>query len=408
MRQSFLITLLCLSLSGFSQVSKTLTIGEPAPNFIISVGPNSIRSFLMPQTNRIVLLHFWSSESPLSRENGRNLSKLLQRYQNTEYKSAEGFDVIAIAVQNNFKSWEHAISEDSIGNFTNGLALKEFNDEVCLNYGIKEVPANILVDENGVVIAIGPTMLALENILDEMKNYQPVRKDISGKLARSSGLGNVLANRKVYLLNGYGDSLSKTITDFNGQFRFIDIKLGQDLSIKADVPSNILNPDPPALYSPYGEYLMNGRAVGDGFSFHLPARAAKALTLRDTIPTSPLSGQLYITKNLAFKNEGKELTAKSEDELKVILSYLQKNRKLKLQIVTHTDARIDQESAMALTTRQALAIRSYLVKKGIQEYRITPVARGNSNLRKMCGSKTECTEEEHKLNRRVELQLYSD
>jgi outer membrane protein OmpA-like peptidoglycan-associated protein len=357
---------------------------------------------------RYVLLHFWSSYVGKSRATIGNLNHLAERYNKSTFINADGFEIIAIAVQTDKTGWQAAIKEDSLVNLTHGIAQRGYQDDVCKKFGVRSVPTGILIDQNGVVVAVNPRLAEVESYLDEAKNNKPVKKDVTGTLAQSSNKSEPIKFCRLYLFNYYGDSLQKTVTSDKGSFIFNEVKLNQDLVLKVDNKADINTSDPIALYSSQGEFMMDGRTKDQGFLFYIPSRNNHKLTQSDTNSITNYLGQIDVIKHLTFYTNGKGLTPKDEQELKPILELLQKNKIMQLELTTHTDARMDPKYATELTNNQAQAIKEFFIKKGVAVERIKTVARGNSELRKICEGGVDCREEDHQLNRRVEFLLYTN
>lgn len=410
MRKIFSIIFILLFIKSQSQGdSLLLKPGSRAPSFILNLRENTIQSFTMPYMRRLVLLHFWSSNVKKSRTLNKYLRRLAERYKNSQYRSADGFEIIAIAVQTDKNAWKEAITHDTLTNFTHGIALRGYNDEICKKYGVSSLPTDILIDDYGTILAVNPKMTDIETILDDRKNMQPVKKDIVGTLAQSSNKNEVIKYIKLYLFNYYGDSIAKTITTAKGGFIFSDVKLNQDFVLKVDNKIDITTSDPIALYAPNGEFLMDGRTKDKGFIFYISARYSNKLTEGDSLnPTKNYLGQIDVIKHLTFYTNGMGLTPKDEQQLNPIIAMLQKDRTTNVELITHTDARMDASYALELTTNQANAIKNYFLKKGVAAGRIKAVAKGNSELRKICEGTIDCREDDHKLNRRVEFLIYKN
>jgi hypothetical protein len=374
-------TFFCLSLPA-QQDSLLPLPGKKAPAFIVHLQANTIQSITFPYMNRIVLVHFWSTTNWYSRFMNDHLRRLAKRYKNASYKNADNFEVIAIAVQSDREEWKKTIREDSLFPFTNAIALRGMNDAVCRKYGVSSLPADFLIDESGTVLAVNPRPAEIEDLLDERKNFQPIRKDITGILAQSSNKNDVLKYSKIFLFNLYGDSLAKSITTEKGEFFFSEVKLSQDFLLKVDNKTDITTSDPIALYSPEGEFMLDGRTKDEGFVFNISSRNSTKLVKEDTAGSDHALGEIDVIKNLAFTAEGKSLTAKDEQDLRSILQRLQKNPELRLEFVTHTDIRLSAEEALQLTARQADAIKTFFIRKGIAATRIKAIAKGNSEVRK--------------------------
>ena len=116
--------------------------------------------------------------------------------------------------------------------------------------------------------------------------------------------------------------------------------------------------------------------------------------------------QVDVVKDLIFKNNGNELTPKDEQELNSIYLILEKNKSLSVEVITHTDTKLNENDAMELTNRQSVTIKNYFLKKGLSANRLKMVSKGNTQTRKKCSSPAECSEDEHRQNRRSEFIVF--
>ena len=376
--------------------------GDKAPSFVLQLTQNSVQSFPMPYLKRIVLVHFWSNSVSSSKAYNKYLNRLAGRYKNAMYRSAEGFEIIQVAVQSDKAAWSSTIKNDSLDNLINGIAVRGYNDEICKKFGVTQVPTDILIDENGTVIAVNLRLRDLESILDERKSYQPVKKDVIGTLALASNPADFLKFGKLFLFDGYGDSISQTTTNDHGGFVFSEVKLNQDFILKVDNKNDILTSDPLALYSYKGEKVMDGKTSEKGFIFYIPSNLSNVLTESDEGGGAGL-GPMNVTKALAYKTGGTELTPADEKELNDIYQILYKNKFLSVEVATHTDSKLEEKAALDLTTKQCITVKNFLLKKGISPARVKMSPKGITQPRKKC---TTCTEEDHKQNRRTEFMVY--
>ncbi len=377
--------------------------GDKAPGFVVNQ-QNAQQSFNMPYLNSAVLLHFWSTSVPESKKKNRALNRMAGRYKSAIYKTADGFELVGIAVQSDKKAWAEDIQNDSLNNFNNCIAQKGFNDDVCKKYGITSLPADVLIDEKGYVIALNPKITLIEDLLDEKKNFVPLKKDIKGTIGHSSSKDDFIKYGKLYLFDAYYDSISSTIINAEGIFSFYDIKLNQDFILKTHNQINIVTTDPLAVYNDLGENICEGKTTSDGFVFYIPSNKSYKLT-EDNVEMA-LNGtvsQINVVKNLIFANNGGALTPKDEQELQPLLNMLKKNKNLVIDLTAHTDSKPDARSAMDLTTKQAKTVKDFFIKKGIDASRINTFSKGKSEPRKVCKAHTDCLDTDHKQNRRIEF-----
>lgn len=95
----------------------------------------------------------------------------------------------------------------------------------------------------------------------------------------------------------------------------------------------------------------------------------------------------------------------SEIKLQAVVDTLKANPDYFLEIAAHTDSRGSDMYNRALSEERARFLREYFLSKGIDELRIISHGIGKSQLKKYC---TNCTEEDHALNRRGELIIRID
>lgn len=109
--------------------------------------------------------------------------------------------------------------------------------------------------------------------------------------------------------------------------------------------------------------------------------------------------QLYA--NLVFYGTDKfRIPENSNLKLQEIVDSLEAHPDLFLEIATHTDKRGSDLYNRALSEERARFLREYFLSKGIDELRIISHGIGESQLKKYC---SQCSAEDHKLNRRGEL-----
>jgi outer membrane protein OmpA-like peptidoglycan-associated protein len=389
--------------------AQTLQIGSKAPSFVLNTANAGMQGFSMPYMNRVVLIHFYNTSVSRSKTYNKNLNRLAQRYKNAIYRNCEGFEVITIAVQSDKKVWTEGLLTDTLNQTINAIALKGYNDDVCLKFGVNSLPADFLIDEKGEILAINPSLSVIEDILDSKKNFQPIKKDISGTLSYANNKTEYFKYSSIYLFNKYGDSLSKTITDDFGKFTFNEIKLYQDFYLKVDNGVEINLSDPLALYNYKGEKLMNSRTAENGFIFYIPSKMSYRLIdgLDDAIMEGKID-QIDVDKRLVFKPGGNELTPKDESDVQNIVDVLTKNTQLDIEIIGHTSTKLDPKSAQTLAKKHANAFKNYLMKKGIDGKRIKTSARGNSSPFNECKAQQPCSNEDHAMNQRLELRIYKN
>ncbi len=118
--------------------------------------------------------------------------------------------------------------------------------------------------------------------------------------------------------------------------------------------------------------------------------------------TPAAANQLIRLDRLIFALGKDEITEVSHEELDELAAMLTQNDQMVIQLEGHTDFRGNAKQNMQLSERRVLAVKNYLVKKGIPKKRIKtkafggtkPLSRGND-------------EESRSKNRRVEVRILS-
>ncbi len=121
-------------------------VGEMAPDFEQSNPTDSIIRFADIEGYKLLLIDFWAAWcGPCRKEN----PKLVQIY-NT-YKG-HGFDMLGVSLDHNKEEWLKAIKDDKLS-WVQVSDLKHWENEVAKLYCIGSIPNNILIDDNGIIIA---------------------------------------------------------------------------------------------------------------------------------------------------------------------------------------------------------------------------------------------------------------
>ena len=94
---------------------------------------------------KYVLLDFWASWCGPCREEHPNLIAVYDNYKN------KNFTILSVSIDTDKERWIKAIAKDKLI-WTQVSDLKGGKSEVYLKYGITSIPANFLIDPNGIVI----------------------------------------------------------------------------------------------------------------------------------------------------------------------------------------------------------------------------------------------------------------
>lgn len=132
----------------------------------------------------------------------------------------------------------------------------------------------------------------------------------------------------------------------------------------------------------------------------------KKLELGETSITSIDNSDFSLSvkpSTIYFDLNSSHLSSDYKLELDKVAENLKKDEKVKIIINAHADSRADEKYNLWLSERRANAIKNYLASKGISNSRMSIKSFGESQLINKCDDSVDCSDEEHKANRRAEI-----
>lgn len=112
-----------------------------------------------------------------------------------------------------------------------------------------------------------------------------------------------------------------------------------------------------------------------------------------------------VLRPIYFDYDKSNITAKAAFELDNLVQVMNKYPDMVIYATSHTDIRASNKYNDALSDRRAKTTVQYIISKGIDATRISGAGKGERELAVDCG--TNCTEEQHQLNRRSEFKILS-
>ena len=106
-----------------------------------------------------------------------------------------------------------------------------------------------------------------------------------------------------------------------------------------------------------------------------------------------------------FEFDSHQITPNSKIELDKLALWLKSHKERSCSIYGYTDCRGKQNYNLSLSRNRAQTVSLYLSKKGVNSKRTNIIPRGATNYVNNCYSSIECTEAEHRENRRCEFEI---
>jgi peroxiredoxin len=108
-----------------------------------------------------VFLDFWAAWCGPCRRENPNIVAAFQKYKD------KGFQIFGVSLDKKKEDWLKAIKDDGL-NWTQVSDLAYWDSEATALYGVRFIPSNFLIDENGVIVARNIRGEALQQKLKEL------------------------------------------------------------------------------------------------------------------------------------------------------------------------------------------------------------------------------------------------
>jgi peroxiredoxin len=126
---------------------KAVALGQKAPDFTLNDvdgNPVSLYSKLGGET-KLLLLDFWAAWCPPCRQENPNVVSVWKEYNKL------GFDVFGVSLDRTKEDWVKAIADDNL-TWTHVSDLKYWDCAPAKQYAVSAIPANFLIDGNGIIV----------------------------------------------------------------------------------------------------------------------------------------------------------------------------------------------------------------------------------------------------------------
>lgn len=129
-----------------------LEVGNRAPELAFASPDGKIIN-LSDYRGKLVLIDFWASWCMPCRVENPNLVKVYDTYKDKKFKGGEGFTIYSVSLDLKKDAWITAIKDDGLSWEAHVSDLKGWNAVPAAMYQVMSIPANLLIDGQGIILA---------------------------------------------------------------------------------------------------------------------------------------------------------------------------------------------------------------------------------------------------------------
>ncbi|WP_346857143.1 TlpA disulfide reductase family protein [uncultured Draconibacterium sp.] len=153
MKKIVLLLAIVLMGTGVSFAQKIgINIGDKAPE-LVGTTPDGQTIKLSDTKGKLVLLDFWASWCGPCRRENPNVINTYKEYNSKKFTNGDGFVIFNVSLDKTADAWKNGITQDKLNWPYHISDLKGWQSKHAAVYGVRSIPSNFLIDENGIIVA---------------------------------------------------------------------------------------------------------------------------------------------------------------------------------------------------------------------------------------------------------------
>lgn len=236
---------------------------------------------------------------------------------------------------------------------------------------------------------------------------------VKGKLlTEKAGKKVPLPNVLVSIFKTGNNEQDSALTDAYGDF-----ELGvpeENMEYNIVVKSVSKEVDNIILANQSGQEISRLQKTSKGFEYKLipgeilkltEMEAEEDITLKFKKFGDSQKTDLMVTENIHYALGQFKIEDDSKPTLDKVVKILKENPKVKLDVISHTDAQGVDKDNQVLSEKRSNSVINYLIAKGIEKSRLKAIGKGETEIRNRCLNDVDCSDKEHEFNRRTEFKF---
>lgn len=144
--ESYRTNALAVNMSNKIELMRKTAIGQPMIDMEVPDRDGNMVALSSMLDGKYTLIDFWASWCGPCRQENPNLVAEYNAYKD------RGFNIIGVSLDQNKDPWLKAIDDDQLS-WAHVSDLKGWDSAPAGAYGVRSIPANFVVDENGIIVA---------------------------------------------------------------------------------------------------------------------------------------------------------------------------------------------------------------------------------------------------------------